>query len=240
MKNFTYIANWKMYLTFNEQINFVNINKEFLRKNNIIICPSFLALDRIKNDLNTNLQVGAQNCSEFEFGAHTGEISALSLKEINCSYCIVGHSEQRANGETDEKISLKVKALLKNNITPIICIGESLYEYENRKTEDVLIRQINTFATAIKDQEFIIAYEPTWSIGTDLTPSQTQISNIATLIRDTLTGHYFQREKFKIVYGGSVSGQSIKILKEIEALDGFLIGRASTDSQELKKVVELE
>lgn len=227
-----------MYLSFNQEIDFIKNNSDYLKSNkNLVLCPSFLSLDTIKN-INNEIQIGAQNCSEYQNGPFTGEISAKSLSELNVNYCIIGHSERREMGETDETIVQKVKVLLENKITPIICIGENLKDFESGQTKQAITSQIEPILKIIKNENFIIAYEPIWAIGTGKTPYPSEVYEIADFIRKILEKHYIQHNNYKIVYGGSVSSKNISSLKLIENIDGFLIGKASIDFQELKKIVE--
>ncbi len=128
MNDFLYVANWKMAKEFNKALEFVKDNKdeltELAQTNNLVICPSYVSLYPIIQELqNTNISIGAQDCSAFATGAYTGQVSAASLKEVGCSYCIIGHSEGRQyNHETNEEITQKLELLLKNNLQPIICI----------------------------------------------------------------------------------------------------------------------
>lgn len=242
--NFLYIANWKMYFNFNEEIEWINKNINDLNKiaqnNSLVICPSFVSLNKFNEIIeHSYIKLGAQNCAQEEKGAFTGEISPISLKQTGCTYCIVGHSEQRLyNKETDEVISKKVKLLLKNNITPIICIGETKKEYDAGTAHIAIEKQL---ITILKDhpnvkQHIIIAYEPIWSIGTDAIPSADHIKSICAVIHATVDRE-IDALPHLVVYGGSVNSSNINKFKEISCIDGFLIGRASTDFQELKKIV---
>jgi len=230
---YLYVANLKSYLTAEQEIqefkNYVeNIN---LNDENIIFCPSFLSLYTINNinSINKKFIIGAQNCSQFTKGAYTGEISAESLKELNIRYCIVGHSERRQYfNETNEIISNKIELILQNNLTPILCIGETKEEFESKKTKDILTDQLSILPNP---NEVLIAYEPRWSISSGKVPDITYINEIYQFISKLLNN------KTKILYGGSVNAKFAKILKQETHLDGFLIGKVSTDFQEFKNIV---
>jgi len=189
---YLYVANWKMNLSFDESINFCTNNNNVLQQPSnsaakIIICPSFIALAPLATLLkNSPIAIGAQNCSEYASGAYTGEVSALSLAEIGVTHCIVGHSERRMYyDETTEKIINKIKLLYANNIIPIICIGETHKDFLSNQTFTTLTQQLDPILKTLpKDRQkhIIIAYEPVWSIGTGLIPTQEQLTKVFTWI----------------------------------------------------------
>ncbi|KKP35958.1 MAG: Triosephosphate isomerase [candidate division TM6 bacterium GW2011_GWF2_32_72] len=247
MKNI-FICNWKMQLTLKEELNFFKTNKKELEelsqknKSKIILCPSFLSIPEISKNIGS-LNLGAQDCSDQISGAVTGQISAKSLQEVGCSYCIVGHSERRKfNCETSITTGKKANLLLEQNLTPIICIGENEKEYKQGETKNILAKQIDEVFQQIKieeikkDQMLLIAYEPIWAIGTGLTPTSKELEEIFSWLEAFLKqkGVFY----FKILYGGSVSNKTIQSLNSIKNIDGFLIGGSSLDFQELKKIVD--
>lgn len=241
MNNKYFIANWKSYLTYNQEIEWVKNNLEDLQslKNEIIICSSFLSLNSIKALLNnSNIKTGAQTCSQFNQGAYTGEITAQSLAQVRVSYCIVGHSERRQNfNENEISIVQKVKILVENHIVPILCIGEAHQGYDQKKSKEVLQKQLEP-VLSLANGKLIIAYEPVWSIGTGITPSNEYIDHMATFIKEIIKNKNSQ-VKYKIVYGGSITSKTATELNKCNFIDGFLIGKASTDFQEFKKIVLL-
>ena len=245
-----------MNLSFDESIDYCNSYGNALQKLSdsaakIIICPSFVALAPMATLLkNSTITLGAQNCSEHEFGAYTGEVSALSIAQTGATYCIVGHSEQRIyHNETTEKIINKIKLLHRHNITPIICIGETEKDFLSNQTLTALAQQLEPilitfdnrpyYAKATKglsedgQKSIIIAYEPVWSIGTNTIPTPEQLTKVFTWLQLQLHGHTIQ-----LLYGGSVNPNNIVELKKIPLINGFLIGGASTDFEELKKIIE--
>jgi triosephosphate isomerase len=243
---YIYIANWKMNLSFKQSIAFCTDNAKALNDlahdtAGIILCPSFDALANIANIFNTSsIAIGAQNCSEYNLGAYTGQVSAASLADINIKYCIVGHSEQRIYfHETTEQIIEKIELLFANNITPIICFGETQQDYQNKKTKIVLQDQLNPIIKTVaqhKNKSTIFAYEPVWSIGTGIIPTHTELTSIFTWIADTLH-QQLPHHTYHLVYGGSVSVDNITMLKQIPHIDGFLIGNASTQFEDFKKII---
>jgi triosephosphate isomerase len=244
---YLYIASWKMNLSFNQSIDFCTKNKDALQQlaqtADIVLCPSFIALAPIANMFkNTSIAVGAQNCSEYATGAYTGEVSALSLAEAGVTYCIIGHSERRVYyNETTENLIKKIYLLYAANIIPIICIGESHHDFLDKKTFTVLTQQLEPILLAIAEQQhhnkhIIIAYEPVWAIGTGIIPEQQQLNTtfawLAELIHQHLPDYTVQ-----LLYGGSVNQDNIIELKTISHINGFLIGGASTDFEQLKNII---
>ena len=181
----------------------------------------------------TSIEVGAQNCHESEnYGAFTGQINSNMLKNVGAKYIILGHSENRQNGEDDKLINLKIKSAIKAGLKIIFCIGETLREKKSKKTNQILSRQITNGLKSIKNKSnIIIAYEPIWSIGTGLIPNTKDLINSISFIKSKFT-----QKSPKIMYGGSVNSNNISQLKNISIIDGFLIGGAS---QEAKKFIDI-
>lgn len=244
---FLYIASWKMYLSFKQSHAWVNHNHAALKTLgkdfSIIICPSFDALSTLKHDLQgTHISLGAQNCSEHKPGPYTGQVLAESLIEIGCTYCIIGHSETRkAFNETTESIAQKALRLLSNGITPIICIGETARDYEMERTTQVLEEELNALlktipASTASHKKIIIGYEPTWAIDGATPPSFDYIRKQILLIKKILTQKIPSFES-KVLYGGSVTELTIQEIKNVDELDGVMIGHASIDFQSFEKIV---
>lgn len=241
---FIYVASWKMYLSFKQAHEWVNHNHAALKTLgtdfSIIICPSFDSLSTLKHDLQgTNIALGAQNCSEYKQGPYTGQIAAESLAEIGCSYCIVGHSETRtAFYETDTAIAHKIVRLFTHHITPILYIGETAQEYDNKLTTQALERQLEPTLKLIQNEKktIIIGYEPLWTKDNNRIPSidyiKEQVNTIKRFVLSKASGI-----TCKVVYGGNVNEQTIFTLKRINELDGVLVGKASTDFQSFEKIV---
>ena len=208
-----------------------NLNKSKINDNiDVFIAPSVVHLYYVKTLLkNSKIKLAAQNCSLNDNGAFTGEVSINMLKDLGVKYVILGHSDRRKMGESDQLIAKKVKKVLKNNLKVIFCIGENLEEKQKGITLDVLKKQINY----VKNENInnfnniIIAYEPIWSIGTGLIPSPEKINEILYEIRLYLVKLNINIDKVRIQYGGSVNGNNCHSLSKIEHVDGFLIGGAS-------------
>ena len=240
-----------MYFSYNEAISWVKEYKLALEacvnesKHTIVLCPSFEVLGIIANqiDMKTELiQLGAQDCSMFAQGAYTGQVSARSLKEIGCAYCVVGHSEIRQwYSLSDQMIAKKVHQLLLQGIMPIICIGESKEHKRSGDTLIVLERQLkltlHTIYETNSKNNVLIAYEPIWAVGTDKTPDSDYLvmvfDHIASLLRDA----NISEDRVQFIYGGGVDYSIFQEFSHIPLLNGFLIGRASTNFQILKKIV---
>lgn len=226
-----FFANWKMYLTYDQELNFVKKNlDEILQFQNLILCPSFLSIAQIR-EMSGGLKLGAQNCSANNLGAYTSEIAAESLKELNINYTVIGHIEVRQNfGETKESIAQKAIKLLKNNITPIICIGETVEEKYAGIAKDKFKKEIEFYKNCKIDlQKCLIAYEPIWAISNTVLPTVKDLLDIAEFLKDL--------SQTKILYGGGINSKNISEFNKLEVLAGFLIGKASTDFDELKKIL---
>jgi triosephosphate isomerase len=239
MKQYLYAANWKMYLPMQEEILFFTSHKqeftELSTQASIALFPSYLSLPAIAQELQgSSIKLGAQDCSAAPLGAYTGQVSARSIAQVGCTYCIVGHSERRALGETNDIIAQKVTRLLENSVTPIVCIGETAQENAQGVTLTILEMQLEPILKVISDKPLVIAYEPVWAIGTNRTPTSTDIEKILLHIA-TMTAHH---KNITLLYGGSIDKDNIKEFKNNAHIGGFLIGHASMDSQEFKKIVQ--
>lgn len=205
-------------------------------KDMVYACAPFVYLNEIKNNAKT-LKFGAQNVSEFENGAHTGEVSATMLKEFGASVCIVGHSERRKNNlETGEQIALKIDRLLQNKILPIICVGEHK-EMNFKKAQKIILKQLNELnLNSHKTQKVIIAYEPVWAIGTGKVPTIDYIENMCGFIKEYVTQNSLNA---KVLYGGSYSEKNCEELNKARNVDGFLIGGASLKEKSIKAILKV-
>ena len=229
-------ANWKLNgsRTFVENyLSEISIKDKNNDKNCVVICPPFPFLSKMKA---TNFYLGAQDCSSFEQGAYTGEVSAQIIKEFGCQFCIIGHSERRnVFNDNNDIISKKINNCIKNNIVPILCIGESLSQKKENLTEYILKEQIQkNLPRNIDANQFVIAYEPLWAIGTGLVPEMNDISKIHKYIKQKI----FKNDNIKILYGGSVKATNYKNILNLEGVDGLLVGGASINLDEFNKIIE--
>jgi triosephosphate isomerase len=200
----------------------------------VIVCPPFPYLEMTSDYSDDSyFMVGAQNVSDQESGAYTGEVSAAMLESMEIDYCIVGHSERRAYyGETDEIVARKVDQLLKHNLRPIVCCGEVLEEREGNRQFDVVKKQITDGLFHLSADEFsnvVIAYEPVWAIGTGKTATPDQAQEMHAFIRNLIAEKYGDEvaENTSILYGGSCKPGNAKELFANKDVDGGLIGGAS-------------
>tara|TARA_Y100001970_G_scaffold279978_1_gene388190 strand:+ start:505 stop:1257 length:753 start_codon:yes stop_codon:yes gene_type:complete len=239
-----FVANWKMFGNkksinlINKVIKFSKLSK--FRKAKIVYCPPYTILgDFIKKLKNTNIKVGAQNCHFIDGdGPYTGFISAKMLKKIGCDYTIIGHSEQRYFGDTDEKINKKILLATKNNLNVFFCVGEKLNEKRKNLTSKVLKNQLLKGLKKVKKlNKLIIAYEPVWSIGSGKIPSNAELSKNIMILRSILK-KIKKNFKFKILYGGSVNEKNIELLNKIKNIDGFLIGGSSQKSNKFIDIIK--
>ncbi len=241
--NIYFIANWKMYGS-TSSLNSLNrlINLSKLKKYNkakIIYFPPFTLInDLIKKFNKTKISVGGQNCHQTEdYGSFTGSISPKMLKDLGCKYVILGHSENRTAGETDNDINKKIRSALNKKLKIVFCIGESLKEKRKKLTYSVLKRQINKGLKGVKNyQSLLIAYEPVWSIGTGVILKEKELEfNIGKIRRLILQK---TKKKLPILYGGSVNNKNISNLKNITGISGFLIGSASQSSKKFIDIIK--
>ena len=234
-----FIANWKMFgglNSLNSLNKVVNFFKGFKEKKTtkIIYCPpSTLILPMSKKLKSSGIDVGAQNCHQNEnYGAFTGFINSKMLKNVGAKYVIIGHSENRSSGETNEIINIKIRSALKSGLKVIFCIGETLKEKRRKNTKQILNIQITKGLYKIKNKKnIIIAYEPVWAIGSGIIPKSNELFKIIEFIKK-------KNRVLKILYGGSVNSKNIRDLKSISIIDGFLIGGSSQDSKKFIDIIK--
>ena len=227
-------ANWKMNGSEELMKEFSQLTSA--KHNDIIICPPFTLLDSAKTLLPSFIKIGAQNCSEEDKGAFTGEISASMLREKSVSHVLIGHSERRTLfKETNDVIFRKVEAAIKSKLTPIVCIGETLSEKKANKTLQVLDSQINGSLAKIEPHEqVIVAYEPVWAIGSGLTPDENDIEETLLHIKTKLDQHF--NADTPILYGGSANATNCSQIISIDNVGGLLVGGASLKTQDFKAI----
>jgi triosephosphate isomerase len=214
---------------------FLQYNKKLSKletKHKVILCPSSINIPLFSA---SNVVLGAQNVSNNDAGAHTGEINAKQLKSYHVKYCIVGHSERREEQHiTSQDTNKKIKQLLEEDIIPILCVGETKEQRIHKNYKSVIREEI---LTAIKDlseseiKKIIIAYEPIYSIGTGIVPTNEEIKEVFNIIKKILPDN-------KILYGGSANDENVDTLKEIEEIDGYLLGGLSLKIDKLKIFIE--
>lgn len=241
-------GNWKMNKTVAEALDLVKdlkIEVANIKEVDIVVCPPFTALGEVsKQVLSSNIRLGAQNMSENNFGAFTGEIAAGMLKEFSVRYVILGHSERRQfQKESNELIAKKTLAAHAASIKPIVCVGETLAEREAGETEKVLDTQVRgSLAGLSKEQmeETILAYEPVWAIGTGKTATAAQAQAAHLFIRQ-LIGKLFDEtvaRRVRIQYGGSVKSSNARELMGQADVDGALVGGASLEARGFSDIIK--
>jgi triosephosphate isomerase len=238
-------ANWKMHKTVAEASQFVDalLPRIAATQNDVVICPSFLALSEVvERSRGSAVRVAAQNMHEAPEGAFTGEVSAAMLLEADVDAVVLGHSERRQLfGETDEALALKVPAALAVGLEPILCVGETEEARDADQTDAVLTGQIEADLAnvdAVDLERVVIAYEPIWAIGTGRTATPAQAQETIALIRDLLRTRGAGADAVRILYGGSVKpGNAAELLSQPD-IDGALVGGASLDPDDFAAIVE--
>ena len=234
-----FIANWKMFGSLNSLNSLHKVSKFFktFKKNKlvkIIYCPPSTLIHPMSKKLkNTRIDIGAQNCHENKsYGAFTGAVNPIMLKSVGARYVIIGHSENRQSGETDKLINLKIKSALDSGLKVIFCIGETLQEKKKKITKKILLKQIKFGLNKIKDKKnVLIAYEPVWSIGTNLIPNEKELFETISFVRKNV-------KNCKVIYGGSVNPKNVYLLKSVSNIDGYLIGGASQDPKKFIDIIK--
>ncbi len=244
------IGNWKLNDTVAEGTVLLHkIHQELkgFSTATIIVCPPATHLYPLHRELTSlksepKIELGAQNISDFESGAHTGEVSAIMVRDL-AKYSIIGHSERRTHyGETDDQITRKVAIALEHGLQPILCVGENLQQRHDGKAHQVVLDQLNTDladVTAAELKKVIIAYEPIWAIGTGTFAKPAEIEDMLRLIRNALVQSFGQlaSTESRIVYGGSVDAENAKTILNLQGCDGVLVGGASLKPKEFATIV---
>lgn len=238
------VANWKMNPSSSEEaLRFTRgLNNQKSPGNvELIIAPPFIYLELLKKNLKKEVKLAAQNVSWSERGAYTGEISGLMLKNLGCNYAIIGHSERRYKiGETDEMVNLKIKAVLKTGLNPILAVGE---REQNDDIVKVLSSQIISALENVDPPEIgrlIVAYEPVWAVGTGLADSPDHAFSAALLIRKIIGNLYTQdwASDLPVLYGGSVTSENAADFIGQTGISGALVGGASLEIDEFLKIMK--
>jgi len=240
------VANWKMHFVRAQALEYLKIFTERVRnitKTELVLAPPFTLLETVGRELQkTHVKLAAQNLFYERQGAFTGEVSPLMLKDLGCQYVIVGHSERRRLfGETDEIINKKLRAALDAQITPILCVGETLQERRTGRTQQVLETQIRRALQNLDSEDLVIAYEPVWAIGTGVNADPHEAEASALFIRELLAQLYNTEiaQKIRILYGGSVTPANLEGFLKEPNIDGALVGGASLDPEAFAQMAEL-
>ena len=240
-----FIGNWKMFgipksINILNKINKFNSKDKNRNKYRVIITPPFTLIETFsKYFKKKKISIGSQNCyQKDQFSSNTAAVSPFMLRSVGAKYTLVGHSDNRAEGDTDSMLKAKVLFALKNNLKVVFCIGENKLEKRNKKTLNVLKRQL----TKVLEKKFnknniIVAYEPIWSIGTGQIPSAQELQKTTIHIKKVLK-NLFKKNSPAVLYGGSVDGKNVEMFKQIKEIDGFLIGGASKSSKKFIDIIK--
>ncbi len=249
MKSKIVAGNWKMNKTFSDAedliVEIAEGIEELSESVDVILFPPFVYIEMATDiEQESDVMMGAQNISQFESGAYTGEISGEMLESLGVRFCLVGHSERRKYfNETHEILAQKVNNALKHNISPIFCIGETLEQRTADKHFEIIEQQLNESLFHLTEKEFeevIIAYEPVWAIGTGVTASVGQAQEMHAFIRGLIVKKYSQKiaDEAFILYGGSCNADNAEDLFSLPDIDGGLIGGASLSAEQFLKIVD--
>jgi triosephosphate isomerase len=218
-----------------------------------VVCPPFTALRAVQTLLeaeDSRILLGGQNCHWDDEGAQTGEIAPPMLARLKCSYVIVGHSERRGKfwtepgpppfAESDDIVNRKAKAVFKHGMTPIVCVGETLEEREQGRTDEVVVAQLEGSLAGLSKEQLstlVVAYEPVWAIGTGRTAQPSDANQVCGVIRRTLDKLGADAEAVRVQYGGSVKPGNIRDIMAEPEVDGALVGGASLDAEDFALIV---
>ena len=242
-----FIGNWKMFGDFsNYKIiqrieKFANKSKKLFKKQKIVLCVPNTLIFNFNSKLKSRyVSLGAQNCHQHNtYGPFTGSVSAKMLKNARAHFIILGHSENRAEGETSKLIKKKIISALNEKLNVIFCIGETLNEKKKNMTFSILRKQIrNSLEKKYLNSKLIIAYEPVWSIGSNKIPQVNELRSIIQFIKKDFKNIFNYKKSLKVLYGGSVNDKNIGMLSTISELDGFLIGGASQSSKKFIDIIK--
>ena len=240
-----FIGNWKMFgvpksLDILNKINSFTLKDKNRNKYRVIITPPYTLIESFaKFFKNKKISIGSQNCYQKEqFSSDTAAVSPYMLKSVGAKYTLIGHSDNRGEGDTDIMLKAKVAFALKNNLKVVFCIGENKLEKKNKKTLSVLKKQLtNVLEKKFNKNNLIVAYEPIWSIGTGKIPTEQELKKTTIHIKKVLRD-LFKKNSPAVLYGGSVDGSTVEMFKQIKEIDGFLIGGASKSSKKFIDIIK--
>jgi triosephosphate isomerase (TIM) len=240
-----FIGNWKMFgvpksIDILSKINSYYSKDKNRNKYRVIITPPYTLIESYSRYFkDKRILIGSQNCYQKEqYSSNTAAISPFMLKSVGAKYTLVGHSDNRSEGDTDMMLKDKVRYALKNKIKVVFCIGENKKQKKNKKTLVVLKKQLtNVLEKKFNKNDIIVAYEPIWSIGTGKIPTLNELKKTTIHIKKVLKG-IFKKNSPAVLYGGSVDGSNVEMFSKIREIDGFLIGGASKTSKKFIDIIK--
>ncbi len=240
-----FIGNWKMFgvpksINILNKINYFHSKDVNRKKYTVIITPPYTLIETYaKHFKNKHISIGSQNCYQKDkFSSNTAAVSAYMIKNVGAKYTLVGHSDNRSEGDNDSMLKNKVYFALKNNLKVIYCIGENKKEKKNKKTFKVLREQlIKVLDKKFNKNNIIVAYEPIWSIGSGKIPTKNELAKTTSHIKKILK-EIFNKKSPAVLYGGSVDSKNVEMFKDIREIDGFLIGGASKSSKKFIDIIK--
>ena len=240
-----FIGNWKMFgipksINILKRVNTFCSKDKNRNKYKAIVTPPYTLLETYSDYFKTKrLTIGSQNCYQKDkFSSNTAAVSPYMLKSVGVKYTLIGHSDNRSEGDTDDILKEKVKLALKNNLKVVFCIGENKTQKKNKTTFNILKRQLTkVLEKKLNINNIIVAYEPIWSIGSGKIPSSDDLEKTIIHIKNSLK-KIFRKKSPAVLYGGSVDGNNVKIFKKITQIDGFLIGGASKSSKKFIDIIK--
>ena len=220
---------------------FVKSDKKYNRKYKVIITPPYTLLESYSKIFKKkSVSIGSQNCYyKDNFGSNTGAVSSYMIKKLGVKYVIIGHSDNRLEGDNDSMLKRKVSFALKNKLKIVFCIGENKKQKLRKLTSKILKNQLlKVLERKFDKRDIIVAYEPIWSIGTGKIPKSSDLSKTIKFIKKVLDGIFKTKKSIKVLYGGSVDSSNINQFRSLNEIDGFLIGGASKSSKNFIDIIK--
>ena len=239
-----FIGNWKMFgipksINILNKINSFHSKDKNRKKYRVIITPPYTLIESYSRHFkNKKILIGSQNCyQKDQFSSNTAAVSPYMIRSVGAKYTLVGHSDNRAEGDTSEMLKKKVQFALNNNLKVVFCVGEDGLDKKNKKTFRVLKNQIfKVLEKKLNRNNIIVAYEPIWSIGTGKIPNKEELTKTIIYIKKVLKNIF--KKSPAVLYGGSVDGNNVEMFKQITEIDGFLIGGASKSSKKFIDIIK--